>query len=65
MQKLIQLHTQPFYSSLDFVQDKPGELVPRYILPTACNANMFDMLDVANKYSIAYFKMKTSQELKT
>jgi len=21
-------HTQPFYSSLDFVQDNPGELVP-------------------------------------
>ena len=21
-------HTQPFYGSLDFVQDKPGELLP-------------------------------------
>jgi len=23
-----QTHTQPFYGSLDFVQDNPGELVP-------------------------------------
>jgi len=23
-----QQHTQPFYSSLDFVRDNPGELVP-------------------------------------
>jgi len=25
---IISLHTQPFYSSLDFVWDNPGELVP-------------------------------------